>query len=135
MCICITSFGRSIHERKIVNPNLPFKCQLRKKWFYILSIYFEVINIYQFKKNDKGTPLDFIQKMQQTQISQAKIDICVISIKRDVVVWNRIFYGFFKKIDDYCIRFHNSSSRFMKITQISILQYDIQFCSIFLIKA
>ena len=55
-----------------------------------------LIFLYQFWDNHKGTPLDFIQKMQQNRISLGKIDIYVIFIKRDVALWNWIFC-FFKK--------------------------------------
>ena len=62
------------------------------------NYYFENhTHLYQFWKNHKGTPLDFIQKMIQNLISYGKIDISVIFTKRDVAGWNRIFYVFSKK--------------------------------------
>ena len=59
----LTSFDDSMYKKTVI-PDLT----LKKKSVYI-SVFLEIIYIYQFKKNDKGTPLDFIQKTQQNWIS------------------------------------------------------------------
>ena len=41
--------------------------------------------------------MDLIQKMKQKQISYSKIDIYVISVKRDVAMWNPFFHVFSEK--------------------------------------
>ena len=82
------------HNLITIKPDVSVQNQILNLFFFT-RFFLAIIHIYQFWKNDKGTPFGFILKMQQNWISYGKIDICVIFIKHDVAVWKRICYVFF----------------------------------------
>ena len=59
----LKSFDDGMYKKNVISDST-----LKKKPVYI-SVFLEIIYIYQFWKNDKGTPFDFIQETRQNWIS------------------------------------------------------------------
>ena len=75
---------KSNYGKKLLPPSRPSHGNIQNNEHLYISIYFEIVHIYKFWKDEKA--LEFYLINATKRISYGKIDIYEISLKRDVIL-------------------------------------------------